>query len=87
MVQTPPDSPDLNPIEDMWQPLRNRMALEPAVSIEELPGVLERVWEGLAVEGQILMQGYRQRLERIKQQGYAVQPVAKGKGLHVQVQG
>jgi hypothetical protein len=78
VVQTPADSPDLNPIEDLWQPLRDKMRQQAAVTEEQLPGLLRRVWEKELREAGILaVQEYCTRLERIRQQGYRVQPVSK----------
>ena len=49
MLDFPPYSPDLNPIENMWNDLARRVELRPAGTIDELQDVIAQEWEATPV--------------------------------------
>jgi hypothetical protein len=69
VVQTPPDSRDLNPIEDCF-PVFQRLLKDKVISAsnnQELLAELNRVWSSKEVRAEAakVMQGYPKRLQRV----------------------
>ena len=46
----PPNSPDLNPIENVWRILKSRVKLRRAASLQELRKAIEDVWKEITLE-------------------------------------
>ena len=44
MLDFPPYSPDLNPIENLWNDMARRVELRPAATVEELQDVIAEEW-------------------------------------------
>jgi transposase len=50
MLDFPPYSPDLNPIEHLWQDMARRVEARPAGTIEELQDVVAEEWEATSLD-------------------------------------
>ena len=48
VIQTPPESPDLNPIEHLWDELDRRIRTSPITSFVELKGRLVEEWNDIS---------------------------------------
>jgi hypothetical protein len=43
----PPQSPDLNPIENVWAIMKKRLSPSPTMSLDDLKVTLKQIWYGL----------------------------------------
>lgn len=50
LLNWPPQSPDLNPIENLWYQLKTGIHKEKIHKIRDLPATLEQCWENLSIE-------------------------------------
>ncbi len=50
MLDFPPYSPDLNPIENVWNDLARRVENKPASTIQQLQDAIAEEWEATSVD-------------------------------------
>ncbi|GMF57976.1 unnamed protein product [Phytophthora fragariaefolia] len=60
VLYTPPYHPELKPTEMIWGPLKNRIALDPASSVEDLG---EKIEAGLQAIGEKQWQGTYKKIQ------------------------
>lgn len=73
VIDTPPQSPDLNPIENLWAELKNRVRNPPVKSKKELERRVTEEWYKIGHEytKKIISNMPKRLREVIKQKGYA----------------
>lgn len=73
VLHPPPQSPDLNPIENLWDYLDRKIRKTPITSILELKERLQYEWDSISIEylNKIINNMPRRLKEVLKQNGYA----------------
>jgi hypothetical protein len=72
VIETPPQSPDINPIENLWDELGRRVERRHLTSKTQLKQILLEEWNAIQQEYQKLVDSMPKRLACVqKQKGYA----------------
>ena len=72
MLRTPPQSPDVNPIEHLWDHLEQRIRKHNITSKESLKAILEDEWRKIPEVTKNLVDSMPRRLDAVlKSKGYA----------------
>jgi len=73
VLHPPPQSPDLNPIENLWDELDRRIRLAPIHTKEELKKKLQEEWQQISPEYlRKIISNMPKRLKHVQnQKGYA----------------
>ena len=62
VVQGPPSSPDLYPIEELWPQFKKAIHARGPIPVAKLHSVLEKEWNALASKAAVLMRAYAAQL-------------------------
>lgn len=66
ILEWPPQSPDLNPIEHLWAIIKRKVCEHKCKSKQELKAVLERVWEDIPISTcRMLVASLPKRIEAV----------------------